>query len=208
MKLNEQVSQLIKSNTEYEIGVVKQLKIEIDSYFIEKPFKLSNQYSRLNDVLSSDFINHNEHGNYGLEEYLVDQKALDERMLVIFYENLILSLQRILELQGKGLFSFKYEETEVNEVFRKFNLLKKLLKNEDIEIKSLSYFENIHELILLSNSIKHEGFPNRQLVRKFEGYKAVREFNIDEDYNNLKTKFDFLSKHISDFLFDLGRKLI
>ena len=129
-------------------------------------------------------------------------------MLVIFYENLILSLQRILELQGKGLFSFKYKETEVNEVFRKFNLLKKLLKNEDIEIKSLSYFENIHELILLSNSIKHEGFPNRQLVRKFEGYKAVREFNIDEDYNNLKTKFDFLSKHISDFLFDLGRKLI
>ena len=47
----------------------------------------------------------------------------------------------------------------------KFDILKDLYKEEEIDISSFANFSKINELRLLNNSIKHDGYPSDELYK-------------------------------------------
>lgn len=71
----------------------------------------------------------------------------------------------------------------------KFEILKKLYKDEEIELSSLPYFKDFNILRLLNNCIKHDGYADDNLSKLDSSWKFGEEIKVT--YQNLR---DFSTK--------------
>lgn len=133
----------------------------IKSYFENLNKSVSNENNRILSL--ADYLR----SNGATEDYIAETLDEDSFNYDYFESNVynyaivfLFSVCEKLIKQDYGILTWKSSKS-----LFKFENVKKMFREEGIDITSFSYYQKFDEIRILNNCIKHDGYPNTELCK-------------------------------------------
>lgn len=153
----------------------------IKSYFDILNKSVNNENTRILSL--ADYLR----GKGATEEYIVETLDEDSFNYDFFESNvynyaivfLFSECEKLIK-QDYGILSWKSSKT-----LFKFDNVKKMFKEEGINITSFLHYQEFNEIRILNNCIKHDGYPNTELC-KVNSTRWKEDEKIELTYSELQ----------------------
>lgn len=187
-----------KINLGLDNFILSYYKTEFDcikSYFQKLSDSVQSEKDRLQSL--ADFLK-----SKGADDDYIADSLDDDSFTVNFFETntynfaivfLYSECEKLLK-QDYRILTYK----NAKKMF-KFDILKDLYKEEEIDISSFANFSKINELRLLNNSIKHDGYPSDELY-KINHVRWKKDKKIELTYFEIETFLDETEKFFDDLV--------
>ncbi len=173
--------------TTYTGNEINRLIDSITRYNAKESKELQQQYQSLEHESSLS-----EDDKWSIQEDLIDQNAELEEVEELVYELAIIALYKKIEIIIKRAIKIVYPQIDQKKLFY-FNILKKELKNKNIEIEAFTNYQAMNELRCLNNCIKHSHIVNHELAN-YVGWQK------DKRLSGLQTAFIRLNPLCQQYL--------
>lgn len=165
-----------------------------DSKYYEQEYENISRSNFLSDFDYHSYLDTFDDRFYDLSEI----NKLAEQLVIV-------ALYRLVELKTKSILHVFIKDT--NKVYKSYrwDKLEKTIKNDfGFDLSNVSFFENIDELRLLNNSIKHKG----TVIKDLEKYNGWTEGDEIKDLHHKINKFGkVIPKYFSDLIDKLNNGL-
>ncbi|WP_233897210.1 hypothetical protein [Tenacibaculum piscium] len=184
--------------------IIEDLKVRLNKEYEDHTHWLEldkNDFKKFEEI--EEIANQTGHSiHQQMFEHIQTARYIEDELIAL-YEMKIIYTFKHLEINLKNLISTAYNDKSVTKSYKWWNL-NQYLKNKNIDLKKVNSYNEINQLRILNNSIKHSNNS------KNEDLKSIPEFksNSRNNYKILEKFYDRIKTSNYEFIQSLSSKIL